>query len=308
MYEIDPYIYDAFRREKNPIMAEKDYLECVILDRVFNDSFFTKNFVFAGGGTITKVYKIGNRIGQDIDLAYTDFEDLPEAHGTRVLNKFKKKFNDFVFNDLKDKACNVMKDIGKFTIVTDSQIRASQPVKQGRAQPTLHILYSSNLNSSTEKCIDLEFIPRHYASESVDFRSVVPYSLGTPTSKEIPTVNYAQTFWDKIYALHIIHQIGLMRPGLAHHYYDVANLAPCINLEKTQHMFKDIEKYQQTYTTRHITSPEHISDIDLMPKPEDLPLLEQDYANMQNRFISRSETWSNIMTSLIALNKKIKQL
>jgi len=308
MYEVDNYIYDAFRHEKNPIMAEKDYLECLILDRVFNDSFFSKNFVFAGGGTITKVYKIGNRIGQDIDLAYTAFEDLPEKHGTRALNKFKKNFNDFVFNDLKDKACNVMKDIGKFTVVTDSQIRASQPVKQGRAQPTLHILYSSNVTPSAQKCIDLEFIPRHYKPETVDLRSVVPYSLGTPTSKEIPTVNYAQTFWDKIYALHIIHQIGLMRPGLAHHYYDVANLAPCINLEKTQYMFKEIEKYQQTYTTRHIISPERTSDIDLIPQTSDLQLLEKDYANMQNRFIGRSETWPNIMTSLIALNKNIKTL
>ena len=308
MYEIDYDIFDSFRREKNPIMAEKDYLECVILDRLFNESFFSKNFVFSGGGTITKVYKIGTRIGQDIDLAFTDFEDLPETRSTRKLNNFKDKCNDFVFNDLTAEVTKVVKSIGHFTIMTDRQIRASKPVKIGRALPTLYCIYSSNLNPKTEKCIDIEFIPRHYESENIEYRAVIPYSLGTPTSTEIPTIHYSQTFWDKVYALYTIHQIGVMRPGLAQHYYDVANLAPCVKLNQSQNMFKSIEKYQKTYTTRKIASPDNMQNIDLMPPECDLQKLSDDYSNMSNRFIGRQESWQNIMYTLQMLNKNIQSL
>ena len=308
MYEIDYDIFDSFRREKNPIMAEKDYLECVILDRLFNEPFFNKNFVFTGGGTITKVYKIGTRIGQDIDLAFTDFEDLQENRGTKKLNNFKDKFNNFVFNDLNKEVTKVMKSIGHFTIMTDRQMRASQPVKIGRALPTLYCLYSSNLNPRIEKCIDIEFIPRHYAPETIEYRAVVPYSIGAPTSMEIPTVHYAQTFWDKVYALYTIHQIGVMRPGLAQHYYDVANLAPCVKLDQTKDMFQSIEKYQKTYTTRKIASPERICDLELLPAEEDLSKLSTDYSNMSNRFIGRQESWQNIICALQTLNKNIKSL
>jgi len=308
MYEIDKDIFDYFRHEKNPIMAEKDYLECVILDRLFSDSFFKNNFIFAGGGTITKIYKIGNRIGQDVDLVYTDFEDLPLDRGTKKLNNFKDKFNNFVFNDLNTKVNQTMKEIGDFTILTDRQVRASQIVKQGRAQPTLYVYYSSNLNPNIEKCINIEFIPRHYDAISLDQGYVIPYSLGTLMPVKIPTVHYSQTFWDKIYALHTIHQIGAMRPGLAHHYYDVANLVPCVKLKQTKNMFKSVEKYQQTYTTRKMPLVQSISGLDLMPSTQDLQKLSTDYQNMSGRFIGRMDSWANIITILNMINKTIKQL
>ncbi len=308
MYEVEYDVFDSFRREKNPIMAEKDYLECVFLDRLFSEPFFEKNFVFAGGGTISKVYQIGSRIGQDIDLAFTDFEDLPETRGTKKLNNFKDKFNNFVFNDLKDRVTKIANSIGNFTIITDRQMRASQTVKIGRALPTLYCIYSSNVNPKIEKCIDIEFIPRHYDEETIEYRSVIPYSLGTPTSIEIPTVHYSQTFWDKVYALYTIHQIGVMRSGLAHHYYDVANMAPHVKLKESQNMFQSIAQYQKTYTTRKIESPKHISDINLIPNEIDVQKLSDDYAHMDNRFIGHQESWQNIMCGLKTLNQNIKSL
>ena len=51
MYDINTDIYDAFRRQKNPFRAEKDYLECVILNRLFEEPYFYDNFIFTGGGT-----------------------------------------------------------------------------------------------------------------------------------------------------------------------------------------------------------------------------------------------------------------
>lgn len=308
MYEIDSSIYDSFRHEKNPMMAEKDYLECVILERLFSEPFFKNNFVFAGGGTITKIYKIGNRIGQDVDLAFTDFEDLPNDRSVRKLNKFKNNFNEFVFNDLNTSVTKTMKDIGDFTVLTDRQVRASQPEAHAHTQPALYVNYSSNLNPRVEKCITIEFIPRHYDVQSLDTGYVIPYSIGELMPVQIPTVHYSQTFWDKVYALHTINQIGMMRSGLAHHYYDVANLIPCVKLKQTKSMFKSIEKYQQTYTTRKMATVESISDINLMPNDNDNQRLSLDYQNMSNRFIGRMDSWKSIMTILDMINKSIHNL
>ena len=308
MYDIDKSVCESFYDKQNPVMAEKDYLECVFLNKMFSEDFFNKSFIFAGGGTISKIYKIGSRIGQDIDLAFSDFEDLSCEHNTKTLNKFKNNFNNFVFEDLKPLLSEIFKDIGDFTIMTDKQIRASQTVKIGRALPTLYVFYSSNLNPKIQKCINIEFIARHYPKTLIEYHKVVPYALNEPGETKIPTVHFSQTFWDKVYALHTINQIGVIRPGLAHHYYDVVNLAPNIELQKTQNMFKDIERYQQIYTTRKIAKIQNISSISLMPKSDDLQKLSKDYSNISGNFIRRPEPWQNIVESLQRLNTSIKTL
>jgi len=309
MYDINTDIYDAFRRQKNPFRAEKDYLECVILNRLFEEPYFYDNFIFTGGGTVSKIYKIGTRIGQDIDLAFRDFEDLPETRSTRKLTNFKIKFNDFVFDDLKPRVAKIMKDIGDFTIITDKQVLLTQTTgKRRSALPTLYIFYDSNLMPKNPMCIDLEFIPRHYRSEVIEYHSVVPYALQTPVSPKIPAVHFSQTFWDKVYALHVIHQKGLMRSGLSTHFYDVVNLAPSVKMNQTQHMFKSIEKYQAIYTTRDIEPVEDICKLNLMPKTEDLTELEKDYSGMSNRFTGRPESWQDVVCALREVNMRIRNL
>lgn len=48
MVKIGTETYKIIQQAPNPRMAEKDYLECLILDKLFNDPYFQDNFVFAG--------------------------------------------------------------------------------------------------------------------------------------------------------------------------------------------------------------------------------------------------------------------
>ena len=306
MYYTDKYITDSFRSANNPLLAEKDYLECMILDRLFDEPYVKSNFIFAGGGTITKIYHLGNRIGQDIDLALTNFNEDPANHSQ--LHRFRVKFTKFVFTDLNMKIQSTLKQIGDFSIITDRQLRAQNNIKTGCASPTLHVSYISDLNPQFVGCISIEFIPRHYNSDSIKHGFCKPYATNFEMNTDIPAVHYAQTFWDKVYALHTIHEIGVMRPGLAHHYYDVANLSTKVDLNKTQNMFTSIAKYQQQYTTRKLPPLTSITNVHLMPSVPDMKKLSVDYGNLTNRFIGTMEPWVRILVTINKINKNIKTL
>lgn len=309
MYSISSENIDVFRNQQNPLLAEKDYLECVILNRIFEDSFFKDNFIFTGSGTINKTYKISARFSQDIDLAFCDFEDLPDTRSSAKLKRFKIKFNKFVFEDLKQRITKIVKDIDDFTIVTDKQIQLTQSISNHRlAAPALYMFYYSDVKPNTPMCINLQFMPRHYQSEIIEYHTITPYALNKPTTQKIPTVHFAQTFWDKIYALHIVHQIGVMRTGLSTHYYDVVNLAPNVKMNRTKQLFKSVEKYQTIYTTRNIVPLDTLCDVDLMPKSNDLPILQKDYSDVSNSFIGCPESWQSIILGLKKVNAIIHNL
>ena len=137
----------AFRRTNNPKMAEKDYLECVLLDRLFQDEYFAKNFVFAGGASVTKVYSISNRIGQDIDLACSEFEDIPDNRSKKKLNAFRRNFKDFVFEVIKPAVNYVLNQESQFMILTDRDWQALENKEHFMSSPTLHLLYKSEYGS-----------------------------------------------------------------------------------------------------------------------------------------------------------------
>ena len=309
MYDSDKYLLDSFKSAQNPQLAEKDYLECMILDRLFEEPYFKENFVFAGGGTITKIYRMGNRIGQDIDLALVNFEENPQSHNQ--LQKFRKKFTKFVFEDLNIKVQAIAKHIGTFEVITDIENITKTVGQQNTCvpSPTLHLSYYSELDPNIKGTINIEFIPRHYDTGEIYHKSATPYSTGLTMNNDIPTVHYAQTFWDKVYALHTIHQIGLMRQGLSNHYYDVASLSKNVNLGKTQHMLFSIAEYQQQFTTRKLTPLQSVTDVKLMPKCEsDIKTLSIDYQKLRGRFICDAEPWPRVLMTINKLNKSIQTL
>lgn len=307
MYSVDENTLNQFNQQRNPILAEKDYLECAILDKIFSDPYFHDSFVFAGGGTITKIYQIGNRIGQDIDLALTEFDTNPQ--NSSQLHRFRVRFTKFVFNDLNIKVTAALSEIGDFNIITDAEYRIQNNITTGCVSPTLHVIYDSEIDPEINGDINIEFIPRHYSPAAIQHKPATPFSTGIQMTQDIPAVHYAQTFWDKVFALHTIHEIGVMRPGLATHYTDVAHLSKCVNLNETQDMLLDISEYQRQFTTRKMTPLKSVRDVHLLPSVPDMKRLSIDYGQMQNRFISGNiETWPRILITINKINRNINKL
>lgn len=304
MVKIGTGTYNILRKEPNPEMAEKDYLECLILDKLY----ICDNFVFAGGASLSKSYRMTNRIGQDIDLVCSDFDDIPDNHSRKQLDKFRKRFKATVFSDLKQKIGEVINKNQQFLIMTDGDWRGLKNTEQFMTSPTLHLMYKSEFSTNLgHLCI--EIIPRKYPVSSITYSDVIPYSIGQSIG-DIPTVRYEQTFWDKVYALHS--NSVAARPHFnqffSRHYYDVATIASRIDLPATWDMLLDIERHQAKYTLKHIAPLESFNDVHLLPDADTLHKLGVDYAAADDRFLTARDDWNQIVHKLEKLNRKLKTL
>ena len=308
MVKIGTGTYNILRKEPNPEMAEKDYLECLILDKLFSDAYICDNFVFADGASLSKSYRMTNRIGQDIDLVCSDFDDIPDNHSRKQLDKFRKRFKATVFSDLKQKIGEVINKNQQFLIMTDGDWRGLKNTEQFMTSPTLHLMYKSEFSTNLgHLCI--EIIPRKYPVSSITYSDVIPYSIGQSIG-DIPTVRYEQTFWDKVYALHS--NSVAARPHFnqffSRHYYDVATIASRIDLPATWDMLLDIERHQAKYTLKHIAPLESFNDVHLLPDADTLHKLGVDYAAADDRFLTARDDWNQIVHKLEKLNRKLKTL
>lgn len=312
MVKISNSTYKILRQSKSPEMAEKDYLECVVLDKIFNNSYMADNMLFAGGASLSKSYHLSMRIGQDIDLVCMDFADIdiPDNHSNKQLEKFRKRFNAKVFTELKQRINEIVNKNKQFLILTDCDWRGFANTELFMTSPTLHLMYKSEFCSNLgHLCI--EIIPRKYSEDSIRYTSVVPYSTKQSIGN-IPTVRYENTFWDKVYALHS--NTVAKRPHstsfFSRHYYDVSRLyeLKCVDLEKTKYMLFDIERHQAKYTKKNIPALAGLADVRLLPDEDILDKLGKDYAQMGNRFLCPQDDWNNVIKTLCYLNQRLKTL
>lgn len=302
--------YSIFAGMTNPTMAEKDFLECAILDKLFQDKFFAENFVFAGGGSITKSYAFSPRISQDLDLAYTAFCDIPDTPSRNQLKKFRKRFKTFIFETIAPRITSLIAADNKYQILTDREHCVKSNKEQWLSSPTIHILYKSAFYNRTEE-IHIEIIPRKYSPSALSFHSVMPYALPGTRFGHIPTVAYEQTFWDKVFALHsnALSAHPHTDAFYSRHYFDVARLAGRVDLDKTAHMLSDVAQYQEKYTTKRLGTDISPCDAILIPSDPVLYALESDYDNLaQQTFTAPKTSWNLIVQRLEQLSQDLKQI
>lgn len=73
----------AIQRNVSPVIMEKDFWVCWLLDILFQSEFAT-SLVFKGGTSLSKVFGAINRFSEDIDLSLSpSFLKLSEVGSTR---------------------------------------------------------------------------------------------------------------------------------------------------------------------------------------------------------------------------------
>lgn len=298
-------VFKAICSMSHPIEAEQDYLECQILDALFADASLSDKLVFSGGATLSKSYNMRYRNSHDLDLICTDFTDVPQERSRRQLQNFKNRFKDFVFDQLGSSIIYAINQDEQFVITTDRNWRILNNPEQRVSYPVLHVQYKSVLNDSIGH-ICIEVMPRKCNPSAVSFRAVVPYALNMPT-REIPTVAYAQTFWDKVFALHCLATGVSARTNdfYSRHYFDVAQMADMINIGDTFYMFQDTVAYQTRYTTKDIVPVSNPSSICIMPSNAIMRRLEADYHSNTDQFIGNQPKWDDIIKMLMKFNTRL---
>ena len=305
MIKLLPETYQAFDRTPNPRLALHDYLECYVLDKIFQNDYFRRNFVFSGGATLTKSYQISSRIGRDLDLSLINFTDLSSGRTKRQLNNFKKTFKTFTFSNIYSKLDSIINHDEMFDIITDRDWPSPENTGRHASSPALHLLYHSEYGDG-HLCIEIS--ARKYRSGQISYRGIVPYSL--PQSfAPIPTVAYQQTFWDKVFALHsnALSRTPHVDKSYSRHYCDVALLSDFTDLERTHHMLSDTISYQKIHTTK-IIPLQHARDVILIPDDKTLYQLSDDYYAMSGTFTQPQVSWNTIVQRLQTLTQDLKQL
>ena len=312
MEKLSATLYKAIQQLEKPKLAEKDILECQILKKLFEDKYIADNFAFSGGASLFKSYNMIQRQGPDIDLVCNDFQELGVQRSKKQLNNFKERFKNYVFDVIKPKINSIINQNQQFMIVSDRDWKLLSQNAGGGIKlpsfPTLHLLYKSEFDGTLEH-LSFEITPRKYDDVNINNQMIKPYSTGQAVAN-IPTVSYQQTFWDKIYALHTNAIIERPRSSgkFSRHYYDVSQIMPNMNLGKTQDLFINIAKYQNTYTTKQIEFPIDVQTIQLLPDEVILNKLEQDYIDMEKDFVGEHDSWTDIVKGLMQLNVKLKYL
>ncbi|MDE5615847.1 MAG: nucleotidyl transferase AbiEii/AbiGii toxin family protein [Alphaproteobacteria bacterium] len=292
----------------NPIMAECDYMECEILNALFEDKSAFDTLVFSGGATLRKSYNICQRASHDIDLATSEFEELPVARSRCRLKKHVSHFKEFVFDVLMPRINYAINQDKRFMLSNDREWRALHNPEQQTSYPTLHILYQSAINRMFQH-ICIEIIPRKYDKDTINYQSVTPYSTKEPMGI-IPTVACEQTFWDKMFALNSFATTGTPKNKffISRHYYDVVTLMPFVNLRDTRHMLQNTVRYQQIYTTKNIPEITSPADLSLCMAPNLMLELKQDYETNAAEFLSTPPKWGQILNKLAILQKRCAKI
>lgn len=308
MIKLNNTTYNILRKTQNPELAEKDYLECVVLDKLFNNAYFCDNFVFGGGASLLKSYQLSMRTGQDLDLICMDFDELSDDHSRKQLEKFKKGFKLNVFGNIKVKIGEIINKNKEFLIMTDADWCGLKNMEMFLTSPTLHLMYRSNFGSNLgHMCI--EIIPRKYSGSDIEARAVIPYSLKQPVGN-VPTIKYENTFWDKVYALHsnAVSAHQHTNQFFSRHYYDVATLASVVDIKQTKNKLFEIEKYQAKYTLKNITPLESTASVQLLPDEDAMQKLGADFTEMSDRFVCEHDDWKTVTRKLHMFGKKLKTL
>lgn len=92
----DAFAIVADRRGLLPLVIEKDFWVCWILERIFALPEFTEHILFKGGTSLSKVYGVIQRFSEDIDLSlnrsfFGDALPDPETAGSNSQRKHRSE-------------------------------------------------------------------------------------------------------------------------------------------------------------------------------------------------------------------------
>lgn len=301
--------------------VEKDYWVSMVLRVIFSLPYSIA-FVFKGGTSLSKGWRLIERFSEDIDLAidrrYLGFTKVDSKSQRTKLRKDSKKFIENVF------AADIANQLNEFglsgyckVVVPETPISDLDPV-------VVFVEYDSilqNKNQYIPERVKIEISCRSLMepSEKIEIRSMIEdaytdeeFSLSTFT---VPTVIPGRTFLEKVFLLHE----EFNRPnGCTHieritrHMYDIVKMMdkPFVSeAMNNKTLYEDIVSHRSQFTawsgldyTKHLPQT-----INFVPPAHIEAALQDDYRQMLIGFIyAEAPSFNEIMQSLQDLQKRFR--
>jgi len=312
----------AIQRGVFPAIIEKDFWVCWVLKKLFESEELSKNLVFKGGTSLSKVYGIIDRFSEDIDLVlnwellgYGKDEEDPwaEQPSGSQLNKFNSQFNARAARYIEEELFLKVKDLVEMC----PEVRPEISTKE---QQVIEIHYPAAFTlSALRPEVKLEIGPLASWVPS-EVREIRPYSaeefpevFDDPVCSVI-TIKAERTFWEKATILHQqAHRTTAMPKSYSRHYYDMFRLANS-SVKNDALANTDLLKDVVTFKQRFYASPWARYELAtpgtfrLLPTPDGEEELKNDYNEMQPMFFKPPPSWDDLMSGIRDLEFEINAL
>jgi hypothetical protein len=312
----------AFQRGIHPAIVEKDFWVCWVLKHLFESEGLSKNLVFKGGTSLSKVYGIIDRFSEDIDLVlnwellgYGKDEQDPwaEQPSNAQLAKFSKEFNERATFYIENTLFPTIKELLQIGPEVRPEISTKEP-------QVIDIHYPAAFRLSTIRPeVKLEIGPLASWVPSEHYL-VTPYAaeefpdVFVDPNCPVVAIRAERTFWEKVTILHQqSNRITKIPKGYSRHYYDTYQLA---NSAIKDLAFADLGLLEDVliFKQRFYRSPwagyefARPGTLKLLPKSQGEIELKQDYEEMKDMIFGSRPDWVEILAGLKTLEEEINRL
>lgn len=315
---------------KNPIIIEKDFWVCWVLDKIFSHPDLSPLVIFKGGTSLSKCYNIIERFSEDIDLTlckkYIGIheENDPANETTRKQQdkrlkelslKVKNKINGEIRNWL---TASFNEDLASYFQSSDWQLTQEEHDDQSLIfhYPSC---FSKKAGEYIQAGVKLEFGARGditpFENKIIHpyYQQLLPELHEDTTQIIVPTLLAKRTWWEKVTLLHAEYHRSAEKSfphRLFRHYYDIYMLDKN-NL--TENALSDIKLLEDVVTNKSIYFPSAwanyekatIGTLRLHPNEELKEKLKQDHSKMSDMFFGELPDFDEVMNNIQLIENRI---
>lgn len=310
-------------------MVEKDAWVCWTLRELFSLPGADDHFIFKGGTSLSKVWKVIHRFSEDIDislsrewLGFSGARD-PEAAASR---KQRAKLLEELSAACAEKLTTVVVPALRARIAT-ACVSSNWSLDVSPDDPqTLLFAYPTVFTEGSTAGYVRPVVKIECGARSdrwpVALQPLAPYladafpQVFPDAAFNVPVLGIERTFWEKATILHAEAHRPADKPvpdRFSRHYSDLAALAAhptCETAPARADLRQRVVAHKQVFFAASWASYETAvpGTFKLIPSPERLAALAADYRAMQDMFFRPPSPWPEIVSTLTALETRINAL
>lgn len=328
-----PALLEVFQQTETSLgikahMIEKDAWVCWTLRQLFELPGARDHFIFKGGTSLSKVWKVVHRFSEDIDLSlsrewlgFTGDRDPEKTGSGKKRQRLLKELAESCATRLREEVLPTLRrqiephlDSGGWSLEispTDSQAILF-------AYPSV---FPNDVPNYIPPIIKMECGARSDRWPSAT-QSITPYIAEafpdriTGQTFTVPVLDIERTFWEKATILHAEAHRPSDKPmpdRFSRHYVDLAALAShdagAAALARDDLRARVVAHKQVFFSSAWASYPTAVpGTFKLLPATERLTSLERDYQAMQDMFFITPPPWDVIIQTLTHLEKRINAL
>jgi len=309
-----------------PLMVEKDAWVCWTLRQLFDLPDARAHFIFKGGTSLSKVWKVIHRFSEDIDislsrewLGFTGERDPEAAASRKQRARLLDELSEACAAKLRTEVAPALH--ARFTSVLGPS-GWSLTVAPDDAQ-TLLFAYPSVFTADSGAAYVRPVVKIECGARSdrwpVTEQSLTPYIAEAfadafpSASFSVPVLDIERTFWEKATILHAeVHRPSdkAIPDRFSRHYADLAALAAHSAGDAAlgrDDLRARVVAHKQVFFAAAWANYETAvpGTFKLIPPPARLTALAADYRAMQEMFFRPQPTWEELVATLTALESRI---